>query len=238
MAARSCFLLLAALFVLLPRLRADDAWLIVPGKGIGKISLGMPQSEVCKLLGTPNMQNDFEMTNRHASYLKGGNGNVPVAAGVTQSDWTTLRPAFPAEEDGSGAEAFMCDFVTVYVRDAKVVQIEVRSPRFHLAGGLSTTRSSTDWQKQFPDTVQTLCRYDHPSAGGYPGTKHFVDFEDAVPAGLAWRYGWFGDAAPDGDPADPIETVIIHAPGAKLLVDPDGGSRFVWKDFPLRRAGD
>jgi hypothetical protein len=48
------------------------------------------------------------------------------------------------------------------------------------------------------------------------------------------RYGGFGNLSPDPDPKDALEIVIIHAPGTPLLEDPDGGSRFIWKDWPGR----
>ncbi|MDQ3624813.1 MAG: hypothetical protein M3463_20410, partial [Verrucomicrobiota bacterium] len=82
---------------------------------------------------------------------------------------------------------------------------------------------------------EAFCFYRHPSAGGIPAVKHYVAYEDAADDGIAWRYGAFGNLAPDPDPADSLETIIVHAPGSPFLPDPDGSSRFVWKDRPERR---
>lgn len=57
-------------------------------------------------------------------------------------------------------------------------------------------------------------------------------YEDAAKSGIAWRYGEMGNLAADPDPADPLELIIVHAPGQPLIIDPDGGSRFIWKDNP------
>jgi len=61
-----------------------------------------------------------------------------------------------------------------------------------------------------------------------------------VDEGIAWRYGAMGNLAPDPDPAyaGDTETLIVHAPGKPLLPDPDGGSRFIWKDDPTRLSTD
>ena len=85
MHARVFSLALILWFALLLPARADDhAWLIVPGKSIGQISIGMTQAEVCKLPGTPTMQNDFEETDRSLVYLGQRRGGVLVAKGVPQ----------------------------------------------------------------------------------------------------------------------------------------------------------
>ncbi len=214
----------------------DDPWLIVPGKSVGKIAPGMEQSEVFRLLGSPSMQNDFEETDRHAFYYgtKDKEGDVPVPKGVTGTDWTTPRPV-PGKEDGA---EYFCDFVTVSLRDRKVVRIEVSTRRFHDAHGLSTGNTGEEWRKQYPHTERWGCKYHHPSAGGLPASKHLMAYEDAVAEGIGWRSGGWGNLAPELDWDGAVETVIIHAPGEKLLPDPDGGSRFVWKDNPNRRASD
>ena len=226
---RHIFLLLFVILLVLPEAKADDEWLIVPGKSVGKISLGMEAREVFRLLGAPHMQNDFEVSDRNAVYYGKGSptGKVPVAEGVTQSDWVTPKPIPKESED------FMCDFVTVYVRDRTVVQIELRAPRFHTKDELSVRSSGKQWRAKFPGGETFHCNYSHPTAGGIPGHKHVVGFEDDVKAGIGWRCGVFGDLAPDVDEDGELETIIIHPPGERLLADPDGGSRFVWKDNPI-----
>ena len=145
----------------------DDTWLIVPGKSVGKIAIGMEQSEVFKLLGTPTMQNNFAETNRRASYLVDRRGEVPIPKGLTQSDWTTPLPV-PGKDDAVG---YLCDFVTVYVLDKKVVQIEVRVRRFHDAHGLSSASTAVEWRRQYAPTDNFYCECHHPSAEGIPALQ-------------------------------------------------------------------
>jgi len=45
-----------------------------------------------------------------------------------------------------------------------------------------------------------------------------------------------GSLAPDPDLDGKVETVAVHAPGTPMIMDPDDGSRFIWKDSPLRRS--
>ena len=210
----------------------DSAWLIVPGRSVGKVSLGMDQAEVFRLLGAPGMQNDFEATDRRANFLgQGRAGEVPVVKGVTQSDWVTPLP-LPGKHDQAG---YFCDFLTVYVRDDKVVEVEVRSSRFHDAHGLSSAKTAVKWREQYGHGETLYCKCPHPSAGGIPATKRFLFYEDAAGAGVALRCACFGNLAPDPDPDGELDTIIVHAPGEKVLVDPDGGCRFVWKEYPVRR---
>lgn len=220
-----------------PAVWADDKeWLIVPGKSVGKISLGMPQSEVFRLLGAPQMQNDFDTTkDRQPTYLSDKReGKKPDGEGVTQNDWTTPRPVPRRPSSGSDQDKFLCDFITVYTREEKVMQIEVRVPRFRTADGLSTTSKEGEWHRRFSGIEEFQCKYHHPSSGGIPASKHFFAFADDVKEGIAWSCDGWGNAFPEVtlEPDDPVYSVVIHAPGERVLPDPDGGSRFIWKENP------
>ena len=46
-------------------------------------------------------------------------------------------------------------------------------------------------------------------------------------SGVAWRYGAWGNLAPEPDPCRELEAVIIHLPNSVVVPDPDGGLRFV-----------
>ena len=216
-----------------------NTWTIVPGKSIGQISLGMEHAEVLRLLGAPHRQDDLE-------YTPDSNGNSDVAPNIQfkatlRDDWITPVP-IPISADGSAAPEqnafFMANFVTVYLRERRVVQIEVRVPRFRTATGLSIANTALEWRQPFPHFTVTNQRFHHTSAGGWPAVKHPITFEDAIDAGIAWRYGAFGDLAPETDPSQTVDVITVHAPGKPMLIDPDGGSRFIWKDAPLRLSTD
>jgi hypothetical protein len=209
-------------------------WLIIPGKSVGQVAIGMPQEEVFARLGAPTMQNDCQEMGRQGIYRK-GQGEVPLPQGVTEDDWTTRRPV-PTNHDGDDG-VYLCDFVTAYVRSGKVVQVEVRVAKFHTADNLSLATNGLGWRKRFPHTERFSCEFRQPSSGGIPAGKHFLAFEDAVQDGIAWRTSGFGSLSPEDDPDGAIDTIIVHAPGEKLLVDPDGGCRFLWKEYPYRQPG-
>jgi hypothetical protein len=214
---------------------ARGDWKIVPGQRIGQIWIGMDHADVIRLLGTPDHEEDPEVTDRQVWILHGG--PAPSLKGVLQDDWITPLPV--SLNPDAGDPMFMCNFLTVYLKDRRVVQIEVSAPRFKTADGCSTARSALDLRKHYPKYQATYCHYHHPSSEGLPAGKHFVTFEDAIADGIAWRYGGMGDLAPDPDPAEEgLETIIVHASGERVLLDPDGGSRFIWKDNPARRGPD
>jgi hypothetical protein len=225
-------------FVLLGFLSVGSAradWKIVPGKRIGEIQIGMAHADVIRLLGAPDLEEDLGETDRSGELRPGGEP-TPKLNGILRDDWIT--PLAVSLNPDTDDPIFMCNFVTVYIslKDRRVVQIEVRAPRFKTVFGSSSESSALELRKQYPRYQTTFCVYHHPSSGGIPANKHFIIFEDAVGDGIAWRYGAMGDLAPDPDPADELETIIVHASRKPALLDPDGGSRFIWKDAPARRG--
>jgi hypothetical protein len=207
----------------------------VPGERIGEVRVGMAYAEVIKALGTPFHEEDLGKAQRTGfvrAHDTPPDTSLPKLTGILQDDWITPLPVSlnPDSED----PIFMCNFVTVYtdMHDGKVVQIEIRAPRFKIAEGCSSSSTALDLRKHYSHYQTTSCRYVHPSSGGLPAAKHFIILEDAVAAGIAWRYGAMGDLSPDLDSGVPLETVIVHAPGKTALLDPDGGSRFIWKVAP------
>ena len=217
-------------------LGADGDWRIVPGVGIGHVKIGMDRLDVLKILGTPYHEEDLWVTQNIGHIFRPNVGliDLPVLDGVIRDDWITPLPVGKSEARGH----FMCDFLTVYYKDRRVVQVEEQAGRFKTRNGLSIASTAVDFEKEFPQYTGTPCKFHHTSSGGWPATKHFVDFEDAVKAGIAWRYGGFGNLAPDPDPADVLEAIEVHSAGVPMLMDPDGGSRFIWKDSPYRRSGE
>lgn len=217
--------------LVLPQARATDH-LIVPGERVVEVKLGMAHADLLRLLGAPHRQDDLEQTERRGKVLgETGLRNVDTdLTGIRREDWITpLALPHNLEENSS----FMSDFLTVYVRGGRVVQIELRSSQFKTRDGASTASSAKTLRKLHPDFLPLTLLYQHPSSMGIPATKHFVVYEDAQMVGIAWRYGVFGNLAPDPDTSGVLETIIVHSAGTPLIPDADGGSRFVWKDWPL-----
>jgi hypothetical protein len=207
---------------------ARGDWLIVPGQRIGEISIGMERAEVLRLLGAPEREDDLE-------YLTRDNPPQDQFKDTLRDDWITPLPISPRPEEVPGY--FMADFVTIYFKGRRVIQIEVRAPRFKTGDGLSSASTAGEWRKHFPDYQETFRRFLHPSTGGIPAAKHFTALDDALKAGIAWRFASMGNLAPEPDPAF-VEIVAVHASGTPIMVDPDGGSRFIWKDNPHRLGTD
>jgi len=78
----------------------------------------------------------------------------------------------------------------------------------------------------FPKYTETFHKYFHQSAGGWPATKIFGDYDDAVSEGVAWYFSCTGDLAPDPDPEGPV-TVAVHEANKPVIVDPDGAEVYV-----------
>jgi hypothetical protein len=211
--------------------RADN--LIVPGKRIGDIKLGMEHRDVLRILGTPHHEDDLDKTEALGSLNRETNYLIDPPE-IIRDDWITPLP-MPKED--SGETEFMCEFITVYFRERRVVQIEIRANRFKTADGLSCVNIVSAFENFFPQHEKTSARYSHLSSGGWPATKHFMIFEDAIKKGIGWRYGAMGNLAPDPQTEEPPETIVVHESGKPMIFDPDGGDRFIWKDAPIRPSG-
>ncbi|HWB61063.1 MAG TPA: hypothetical protein VG733_16400, partial [Chthoniobacteraceae bacterium] len=132
----------------------------------------------------------------------------------------------------------MASFVSIYFRDFRVVQIEVSGARFKTTDGLSVKNTATQWEKHFPKFEQSFHKFAHQSADGVPATKIFENYEDDVATGIAWYYGGMGDLAPDPDPDGSVTAVVVHKPGEPVIIDPDGGGRYIYKERPNRLSTD
>lgn len=201
--------------------------LVVPGQSVGPVHLGMEHAAVLRLLGVPHREDDL------SALPDSENGPY---RDIIRDDWITPLPVFAHPESAEGV--FMADFVTVYFKHQLVVQVEVRTARFKTAEGLSSASTPLQWRARFPRSKETSHTFRHPSSGGWPGAKHITLLEDAVAEGIAWRWGAMGSNAPDPDPERQVEVICVHAPGRPVLMDPDGGSRFIWKTPPLRSSKD
>ncbi len=181
---------------------------IVPGQRIGAVTLGMSRQILHKSLRFPDRVRRL------------GNG-------VLQETWLSRRKTSRA--DWEQGIYWKWNFLTVDFRHNRVSQIEINSPRFATFSRLSTRNSSVAWSKQFKPFRSTDDQRGSRDPGGYPGTKHFMVYDDALQKGIAWRYGVWGDLAPEPDPYGLLEVVIVHPAGQQIILDPDGSNRFVFR---------
>ena len=144
---------------------------VVPGKSLGKISLGMSPAQVHKVLGKPDKT------------LRLSNG---LLDDVYKAKKTRDR----------GADAFprtVRDTVEVLYKGGKAVQLEATSPTFRTRSGLCTLSPLSDL-----DRIINPKRYSTYGYGGDPGgaLKYYLDGQNI---GLAFESEtsqdvWFNDA--------------------------------------------
>ena len=201
--------LFVTLLVLLSSLsaRAGD-FKIVPGKRIGSVVLGMNRNSVHKVLGSPQQTRSLKN-------------------GITQESWRNPLSAKQQAQTRLKATYWKWHYVVVYFQKNHAVQIDVNSSSFATPTHLTTANSAQDFRQHFRPFQFSKHLYINRDAGGIPASKHYLDYEDAVQSGIAWRYGAWGNLAPEPAPDEAVEAVIVHMPGHAVIPDPDGGLRFV-----------
>ncbi len=190
--------------------------LIIPGARIGSVVLGSNRQSVHKALGYPQQKRR-------------------LADGLLQESWLDKLSRKEQDQEFRKGAYWKCYYLVVYFKDNRVVQAEVNSPRFTTRSGLSTASSAQVLRKHFRPFYSIYHRpfyssyllYYNPDPGGIPAVRHYLNYEDAVKSGIAWRYGAWGDLAPEPDPDGELEAIIIHLPKQAVVPDPDGGQRFV-----------
>ena len=197
--------LLLAVLLFAPAAFAGD-FLIVPGQRIGTVTLGMDRASVHTLLHAPSTTHQ--------------------AHGMVLDTWLSHGPAASPDARYS----LKHDYLTVFFRNNHAVQMEISAMKFKTANGLSTRSSARAFDKQYPHFQEPHKQPDgnpyvwdnsDPSASS-PAAKHFIAYGDAVREGIAWKYGAWGDLAPDPDPSE-MESVIVHLPGQTVLLNPNDG---------------
>jgi len=176
--------------------RAGD-YQIVPGKRIGQIEIGMTRDTVSRILGKPSR------TRR-------------LHGGEEIDTWLSATPVTPT---AFAARALKRNYVSVFFQDRRVVQIEASSPRFAV-GGLTTDTNAEAWQRRYSPSRSFMHMWlaTNPDMNA-PACKHYLQYRDAVPAGLAWKQGAWGCLAPE--PGRQPETIIVHAPGGRVRLNPN-----------------
>ncbi|MDR3402520.1 MAG: hypothetical protein P4L99_08480 [Chthoniobacter sp.] len=180
---------------------------IVPGKRLGDVVLGHTEKQIHQALGAPHT-------------------TVRLPDGLIREDW--LSPHLAPKSYVEDGLYYQHDFVTVYFRQGRAIQAEASSPAFKTATGLTRASDGLQFRTQYPD-FHTLVppRVSNPDPGGCPAPKHYLAYDDVPSQGVAWRYGAWGDLAPEPN-FRLLEMVIVHRRGHPVVVDPDGSIRLVW----------
>lgn len=218
------------LFGLLPASAAVAGdFRIVPGQRIGGVVLGMGRASVHARLRAPS-------------------ASRRLPDGLVVDTWLGHQLL---TTDPNSSRRLKRDYLTVFFRRGRAVQIEASAARFTTANGLSAGRSPNAFAEQYPHYRQPHRRRYAPGPDGLgpyeygpvsedassPAGKHFLLYGDAVPQGIAWKYGAWGNLAPEPDPDGPLEAVIVHKPGQIVLLNPNDGLPYAGTG-PARKSLD
>ncbi len=203
-------------FLLIASAAFAEDFVIVPGQRIGMITLGMSRAAVHTRLSTPS--------------------TVRRVQGMVLDTWLSPLPLpKSAAEQGIYLKH---DYLTIFFQQGHAVQIEVSSPRFRTAAGLSTNSPVRAFEKRYPRHY-TPRFTDSPFVFYYftagdetsPAPKHFVDYGEAlvphetrrrVTLGIAWKYGAWGALAPEPYEGHQ-EAIVVYFSGSKVRLNPNDG---------------
>ena len=151
--------------------------MIVPGQQIGDAVLAATRQQMHEALGKPT-------------------ATVRLESSIVREDWLSKDIA-PKSYVRAGLY-FKHDFVTIYFRDDHAIQIEVSSAIFKTPEALCTTSGAGKFRERYPDYARIHPRpFINPDPAGCPAPKHYVEYEDAVSAGVAWRFGAWAVSLPN-----------------------------------------
>ncbi len=172
-------------------------FVVVPGKSLGSISLGMSEDQVRAKLRDP------------AEFAK-------TPDGVLVEVWFGK-----AKLSGKGEDSFLRrNYLAIYYRDEKVIQIEATSKAYQTTTGLSTGTAVKSWAAQFSAHSDSNKVIPNLDPEGLPAAKHLLYYGDAITSGLAWKQGAWANLWPEPGPDAGLESIIVHMPGKKLILNP------------------
>ena len=166
--------------------------LIVPGKSVGGVSIGMTRVQVTRLLGEPSQSLSVEHNSE--SY---------------------------AEDVWCRKQQDRSYFFTVITRRGNVVQIEVSDPRFKTAKSFSLADGFSKFRRLYPQTQISEYLFDSraydrhlPGYGGLWGDGYCID---EVKNGLAVTLRSQCDKVDYELPQLSPDSIIVHKPGTHAL---------------------
>ena len=181
---------LAFLLLLLSPETAQAQQAVVPGRSVGRVFLGMQQSDVRKILQSPRLSRSLPASALPAPHRPGR---------YTVDQW----------ESGT-------HLLTILYRNAQVVQIEVDSPQFTAPGGVSVDAPLATVRRRFPK--MRVDQYIATVQGEEDSGERFFCADD-VRRGIAFTQ-YPDTATYDDLPSLTPDTLIVHLPGQRALPVP------------------
>jgi hypothetical protein len=199
--------LIAALWLCLTILMAAapahaSDFFIVPGQRIGYVAIGESRASVLRSLNRPSKRRKIPGSIEIDTWL--GGALQPADAGCTEG------------------KTYYSNYLTVFYKNGRVIQIEATSAKFHTKTGLSTSSDAgSGWGRQFRHRREidyTWTATDDPEYS-CPAAGHLLFYGDDIAKGIAWKQGSWGDLAPGPGPSP--EAIVVTRPGHKLLLNPN-----------------
>jgi hypothetical protein len=166
---------------------------ITPGKGVGKLGLGMPVVEALRLRGKPQSTEWVALSTK--------NNPKPVPTALLELLWWEGGTADDPES-----------WLVALVKGERVVQLSVMGANYRLANGLSTTSDFTRIRTAYPKLQLHESYFGSEAEPGYLG----FCFDEQV-LGVAFTKGTQDDvglysALPKLTP----ESIVVHLPGQRV----------------------
>ncbi len=200
--------LLISFFCLAP-MPAQPQTAVVPGRSAGRIFLGMARADVWKILGKPFDTDSF----------------------VSSALPTTHQPGHYTLDLWLGRTSL--NQVDILCCNAAVVQIEVDSPQFATADGISAATPLTALRTRFPKLK--VVEYMGVREGGRNAAP--VDYADDARRGLAFSFSPYTDAGQAADLSKlKPERVIVHLPRRAVL--PSGAYAHTFEPISANDPGN
>jgi hypothetical protein len=180
---------------------AEEYFLIRPGKGIGRVELGMPCPRVVSLLGNPTYPweqtvKEFDENRARALAEEGAKAASKFDLGPMRDTWTRKTRG---------------NVTITYTKDEKVGEISITAiDLFHTASRLSTVSKPDDFVREYPHA--TVTRYSCTGQVVFSRRPETRQFLEAREAGLSM------DLLRDDNGS--VVTLVIHAPNSSSKENP------------------
>ena len=166
---------------------------VLPGKGIGRIFLGMRQSDVRQSLGNPQ--------GTYYPHL-GTKSGLPRAwqGSYLQDEWLSPQGKYQLD---------------VTYRRGRVVEIATTNPAYALADGTSVKTTCAVLRRRFPQ--MTIHNYDL-AAPGNPPDESTSYYADSALRGIGFEFGVPDNTSfVDTVATSKADALLVHAPGTPIL---------------------
>jgi hypothetical protein len=167
---------------------------ITPGRGIGKLALGMSEKQAIVAMGKPNDRINVGMSTHTKP--------KPIKTPYTRLFW---------QDKSARGEDAMSAGIYAYIKSGKIVQLAAQSGRCEMANGISTTSRFAEIRKEHPKITVASGYFGSEDEPGYVG-YFFIVRERGVTFNSGTQ-----DSMYDTLPDTVVDAITIHPTGKPPL---------------------